>query len=90
MDPGLKYPGWQGPLHAAIVELETTKLRERLETAEVAISNRTQELATQCDSEDELRALAGGLYVIRMLRNDRLHRLMRGFNYERDGREDLS
>ena len=77
MDLGLKYPKWQGALQAAILELDPGKLREKLETAEVAVFNRTQELATQCDSPDELRALADGLHIIRMLRNDRLYQLIR-------------
>jgi uncharacterized protein YerC len=76
MELGLRYPRWQGSLHAAILELDPGRLMEKLETAEVAISNRTHELATQRDSKDELLALADGLYVIRMLRNDRLYQLI--------------
>jgi hypothetical protein len=73
MDLGLKYPSWQGSLHAAILELDPGKLSEKLETAELAIFNRTQQLA-QSDRGDELRAIADGLYIIRMLRNDRRYR----------------
>lgn len=72
MDRELRYPLWQYPLHAAIVELDKVKLPEKLEMAEVAISKRSAELAGQPDATDELRAIADGLYIIRMLRNDRL------------------
>lgn len=72
MEQQLRYPQWQGLLHAAIVELDNVRLREKLETAEMAISKRSQELAGQADTTDELRAIADGLYIIRMLRDSRL------------------
>ena len=73
MGQQLRYPQWQGLLHAALVELDEARLREKLETAEIAISKRSQELAGQADKTDELRAIADGLYVIRMMRDSRLH-----------------
>jgi hypothetical protein len=72
MEQQLKYPQWQGPLQAAIVELDRVRLREKLETAEMAISKRSQELVGQAETTDELRAIADGLYIIRMLRASRL------------------
>jgi hypothetical protein len=72
MEQQLKYPQWQGPLQAAIVELDRVRLREKLETAEMAISKRSHELVGQADTTDELRAIADGLYIIRMLRASRL------------------
>ena len=72
MEQQLRYPQWQGLLQAAIVELDKVRLREKLETAEMEISKRSQELAGQADTTDELRAIADGLYIIRMLRGSRL------------------
>jgi len=74
MNPELKYPRWQAPLHAAILEVDRGKLHEKLEAAEVAISNRTQELADERNIGDESRALADSLYIIQMLKKWRLQR----------------
>jgi len=74
MNPELKYPRWQAPLHAAILEVDRGKLHEKLETAEVAISSRTQELAHEHNTGDESRALADSLYIIQMLKRWRLQR----------------
>jgi hypothetical protein len=72
MHTDLKYPQWQAPLYAAILELDLRKLSEKLRLAEAAISNRADELAFEQTSHEERRALADGLYVVRMLRKDRL------------------
>jgi hypothetical protein len=72
MQQQLRFPLWQGPLHAAIVELNRARLREKLDAAEVAMSKRFQELAHRADTSDERRSIASGLYTIRMLRDSRL------------------
>ena len=54
----------------AIIELDKAKQPEKLETAELAMSK--QELEGQADASDELRAIADGLYIIRMLKESRL------------------
>jgi len=72
MHTDLKYPQWQAPLFAAILEFDLRKLSERLRLAEAAISNRTDELTSEQTSREERRALADGLCIVRMLRKDRL------------------
>ena len=48
------------------------KLSEKLRLAEAAISNRTDESTFEQTSHEERRALADGLYIVRMLRKDKL------------------
>jgi hypothetical protein len=45
-----KYPRWQLPLEAAILEFDPMRLREKLRKAELAISNRLEEVATESNS----------------------------------------
>jgi hypothetical protein len=68
----LKYPTWQEPLAAAILELNPQELREKLKCAEEAINSRIQELRFTENSQHELRLLFDGLSIIRGLRRDRL------------------
>ena len=72
MQTDLKYPQWQAPLYAAILEFDLRKLSEKLRLAEAAISSRTDELTFEQTSREERRALADGLYIVRMLRKDKL------------------
>jgi hypothetical protein len=71
MQRDLKYPQWQAPLYAAILECDLGKLSEKLRLAEAAISHRTDELTFEQTSHEERRALADGLYIVRMLRKDK-------------------
>jgi hypothetical protein len=71
MQTDLKYQ-WQTPLYAAILEFDLSKLSEKLRLAEAAISNRTDEMTFEQTSHEERRALADGLYIVRMLRKDKL------------------
>jgi surfactin synthase thioesterase subunit len=61
----LKYPQWQAPLAAAILEFDVQQLPGKLQQAEDAISKRIQELTSEKDNEHELRALTDGLFLIR-------------------------
>jgi hypothetical protein len=55
---GLKYPRWQEPLQAALIELDQQRLPEKVAAAETAIVQRLQELADSADSTEERQALA--------------------------------
>jgi hypothetical protein len=66
----LKYPRWQGPLQAAILEFNPQHLREKVEWAEEAISSRIHELFDEDENQDELRALADGLATIQILKKE--------------------
>jgi hypothetical protein len=68
----LRYPQWQEPLAAAILEFDALQLRGKLQKAEDAISKRFKELEFEKDNQDELRALADGLFLIKSVRKDRL------------------
>jgi hypothetical protein len=74
MNLDLKYPQWQNPLAAAILEFDPHQLVAKLQRAEDAIANRIQEIAP-CDSnQHERRLLFDGLLVIRGVRKSRLGR----------------
>jgi hypothetical protein len=64
-----KYPRWQLPLEAAILEFDPMRLREKLHKAELAISDRLEEVATESNSQDEQRALANAVSTVRILVN---------------------
>lgn len=68
----LKYPQWQQPLAAAILEFDPKRLPEKVRVAEEAIGVRICELALSKDSRDELRALADASSLIRGVKQDRL------------------
>jgi hypothetical protein len=68
----LKYPQWQEPLAAAILEFDPKRLLAKVRAAEEAIGVRICELARSKDSRDELRALADGASLIRGIKQDRL------------------
>ena len=67
----LRYPQWQKPLAAAILEFDAQQLRGKVQEAENAISKRFQELKFDKDNEDELRALYDGLFLIRNIKEHR-------------------
>lgn len=64
MDWKLKYPRWQEPLAAAILEFDPQQLPAKLQRAEQAIGSRLQELAIEQDNPEELRLLSDGLSII--------------------------
>ena len=68
MKMNLKYPQWQEPLAAAILEMDPKKVREKAQAAREAIGVRICELALSKDSRDELRALHDGASLIRVLK----------------------
>jgi len=66
----LKYPQWQKPLKAAILEVDPGELCGKIQAAEEAISSRLQELESASESHDELCALTEGLSAIRVMKKD--------------------
>ena len=54
--PKLLYPGWQHELQAALLELDTEKLRERVAAAETAIFNRLQAISQGSNHTAERQA----------------------------------
>jgi len=66
----LKYPEWQGPLQAAVLEFDPQHLREKVERAKEAVSGRIQELLQDNEDQDELQALSDGLATIQILQKE--------------------
>jgi len=70
MSMELKYPQWQKPLKAALIEVDPRELNAKVQVAEMAISSRMQQLESASVSKDELCALAEGLSAIRVMKKD--------------------
>jgi|HubBroStandDraft_4_1064222.scaffolds.fasta_scaffold86833_1 hypothetical protein len=72
MSQKLKYPQWQEPLKAAILEFDIPQLPGKVQKAEEVIADRIQELSFDQGNEEERRALSDGLSIIRSLKQGRL------------------
>jgi hypothetical protein len=72
MSQELKYPQWQEPLRAAILEFDIQQLLGKVQKAEEVIADRIQELSFDQGNEEERRALSYGLSIIRSLKQGRL------------------
>jgi len=68
----LKYPQWQEPLAAAIVEFNPQQLPGKVQRAEEAIVKRIEELALEQGDQRERLALSDGLFVLQNVKKDRL------------------
>ena len=61
----LKYRQWQEPLASAILEFNREQLREKVQKAEEAITQRIEQLTFDPGNEHERRALFDGLDLLR-------------------------
>jgi len=68
----LKYPQWQEPLAAAILEFNPQQLPGKVQRAEEAIVKRIEELALEQGDQRERLALSDGLFVLQNVKKDRL------------------
>jgi hypothetical protein len=66
--PKLLYPEWQDEFRAALLELDTEKLRERVAAAETAIFNRLQAISRSSDAHAERQAIEDALASLRVLK----------------------
>jgi hypothetical protein len=69
----LRYPKWQNPCVDAVMELDPSKLLERVNFAETAIYVRLRELETSSDGAEERMALRDamkGNYILNSLRGE--------------------
>ena len=64
----LKYPEWQRPLQAALLEFDPQRLPERIVAAETAISTRLQLLSSRANGDSERQAIQDGLRLISFLK----------------------
>ena len=68
----LKYRQWQEPLASAILEFNREQLREKVQKAEEAITQRIEQLAFDPPNGREGQALVDGLELLRIVKKDRL------------------
>jgi hypothetical protein len=73
VDWHLKYPSWQEPVAAAILEFKPEQFLAKAQRAEEAISARLQELTFEESNKEELRLLNDSLSIIRGIKLDRLN-----------------
>ena len=64
----LKYPEWQKPIQAALLEFDPQQLPARIATAEAAISSRLGLLSKMPNSVDERLAIQDGLRLLAFLK----------------------
>jgi PleD family two-component response regulator len=62
----LKYPVWQEPYRAAVIEANPKLLRDKIATAEQAVKLRLQQLENSADHHHEL-ALTDALTALKIL-----------------------
>ncbi len=70
--PEILYPEWQPEHLAALLELDSEKLRERVAAAETAIFNRLQAISQGSNHTAERQAIEDALASLRVLKRDNL------------------
>ena len=68
------YPDWQPQVQAALVELDTLKLRDRIEDAEKAVSRRLQAIGLNPKHQAERLAISDAVATLRFLKREYLDR----------------
>ena len=66
-DVVLKYPTWQVPYRAAVIETNPTLLKQKISSAQQAAILRFKELQNSSDHHAELRALTDALTALKIL-----------------------
>ena len=66
----LRFPEWQQPYLAALMEADRKKILDRVAYAENAIFNRLQSLAGNADHHAERQAIEDALNALRVLKSD--------------------
>jgi hypothetical protein len=66
-DVVLKYPIWQVPYRAAVIETNPTLLKQKISGAQQAAILRFKELQNSSDHHAELRALTDALTALKIL-----------------------
>jgi hypothetical protein len=63
----LKYPSWQKPYRAAVIETNPKLLKQKIAAAEQAAKLRLKELENSADHHEELIALTDALTALKIL-----------------------
>jgi hypothetical protein len=73
-DSDLRYPQWQEPVLRAVMEINLSRVTERIGIAETAISLRQGQLAESRGAGDENNALHDGISTLQSLKRVALTR----------------
>jgi CheY-like chemotaxis protein len=68
----IKYPHWQREFEAALREGDPQSLRRRVDAAEAALFLRLQALAESAGGDEERRAIADAIGILRAIQKDKL------------------
>ena len=71
--PSLRYPEWQRPYQAALLEVDPKKLSQRVEEAEAAIFKRLQQLSEGQDGQAEREVIEGAIHALKILKRESLN-----------------
>jgi hypothetical protein len=63
----LKYPTWQEPYRAAVIETNPTLLKQKISDAQQAVILRLKQLENSADHHHELIALTDALTALKIL-----------------------
>jgi hypothetical protein len=66
-DVVLKYPTWQEPYRAAVIEINPKRLKHKISTAQQAAMLRLKQLENSADHHHELIALTDALTALKIL-----------------------
>jgi hypothetical protein len=69
LDEHMKYPKWQKPYLAALMEVKQAEVSVKIAVAEVAVSQRTRELITTAWDIDEHLALRDATFSLHLLKS---------------------
>jgi hypothetical protein len=69
----LRYPEWQRPYHAALLELDPKNLAKHVEEAETAIFKRLQQLSESRDRQAEREVIQGAISALKIPKRDCLN-----------------
>jgi hypothetical protein len=68
----VKYPHWQREFEAALREGDPQSLRRRVDAAEAALFLRLQAVAESAGGDEERRAIADAIGILRAIQKDKL------------------
>jgi hypothetical protein len=69
LDEHMKYPKWQKPYLAALMEVKKAELTAKIAVAEVAVSQRKRELTATAWDIDEHLALRDAAFSLHLLKS---------------------
>jgi hypothetical protein len=72
LSPEILYPAWQHEYQEALVEVDSDKLKGRVEAAEAAIYRRLQHLSQNSGDFAERQVIQDALHSLRVLKRDEL------------------